>query len=81
MWVRSVGADDQRWIMCYPYGGYNESLLSVLKSRNCVAGLTTEVGLASLDQNNALTLPRLDTNCLPKDSDAGEHEWTLKVRG
>lgn len=81
MFLKSVGADDRRWIMCYPYGAYNESLLSVLRSRNCVIGLTTEVGLASLDKNNALILPRLDTNDLPKDSSADVNEWTLKARG
>lgn len=79
MFLKSVGADVGRWIMCYPYGAYNESLLSVLKSRNCVVGLTTEVGLASLDKDNTLILPRLDTNDLPKDSNAGVNEWTLKA--
>jgi len=79
MFLKSVGADDQRWIMCYPYGAYNESLLSVIKSHNCVIGLTTEVDLASLDKNNALILPRLDTNDLPKDSNAGVNDWTLKA--
>ncbi len=79
MFLKSVGADVGRWIMCYPYGAYNESLLSVLKSRNCVVGLTTEVGLASLHENNPLILPRLDTNDLPKDSNAGVNEWTLKA--
>ncbi len=65
--LKSVGADVGRWIMCYPYGAYNESLLSILKSRNCVVGLTTDVGLASVCQDNALTLPRINTNDLPKD--------------
>lgn len=79
--LESVGGNDQRWIMCYPYGAYDESLLSVLKSRNCVAGLTTEVGVVSPGKNNALTLPRLDTNDLPKDSNADANEWTLKAKG
>ena len=79
MFLKSMGVDDRRWIMCYPYGAYDESLLSVLKSRNCVIGLTTEVGLASLDNNNALVLPRIDTNDLPKDSNAGVNMWTLKA--
>jgi len=60
--LKSAGVDIERWIMCYPYGGYNESLFSVLKSRNCVVGLTTEVGLVSLHKNNPLALPRIDTN-------------------
>ena len=79
MFLKSVGADDQRWIMCYPHGAYDESLLSVLKSRNCVIGLTTKVGLASLDESDALVLPRIDTNDLPKDANAGVNTWTLKA--
>ena len=77
--LKSVGSDIRRWIMCYPYGAYNESLLSVLKSRNCIIGLTTEVGLARLGEHNPLILPRLDTNDLPKDSNAEVNEWTVKA--
>jgi peptidoglycan/xylan/chitin deacetylase (PgdA/CDA1 family) len=79
--LKSVGADTRRWIMCYPYGAHNESLRSVLKSRNCAVGLTTEVGLARLGEHDPLMLPRLDTNDLPKDSGAGANEWTRKARG
>jgi len=77
--LKSVGSDIRHWIMCYPYGAYNESLLSVLKSRNCIIGLTTEVGLARLGEQNPLILPRLDTNDLPKDSNAEVNEWTVKA--
>ena len=66
--------------MCYPYGGYDESLLSILKERNCTVGLTIEVGIADLAKNDPLTLPRLDTNDLPKDSEAGANKWTRKGR-
>lgn len=74
-----AGADTDRWIMCYPYGAHDESLLSILKTRRCVVGLTTEVGLASLDNGNELTLPRIDTNDLPKLANAAPNEWTAKV--
>jgi len=77
--LKSVGADVGRWIMCYPYGAYDDSLLSVLKARNCVVGLSTEVGIASTQQNNPLALPRIDTNDLPKDANASANEWTLKA--
>lgn len=79
MFLTSVGADVRRWIMCYPYGAHNESLLSVLKSRNCLIGLTTKVGLACLGEHNPLILPRLDTNDLPKDSNADMDKWTVKA--
>jgi peptidoglycan/xylan/chitin deacetylase (PgdA/CDA1 family) len=77
--LQSVGTDIRRWIMCYPYGGYNESLLSVLRSRRCAVGLTTEVGLATLGTHDPLTLPRLDTNDLPKRAAAEPSEWTVKA--
>lgn len=70
LFLTTVGSDPDRWIMCYPYGAYNESLLSILKERNCSVGLTTKVGIADLKLDNPLTLPRLDTNDLPKDSKA-----------
>jgi len=65
--------------MCYPYGAYNHSLLNLLKDRGCVVGLTTHVGIADLKQDVPLTLPRLDTNDLPKNSNASPNEWTIKA--
>lgn len=77
--LKSIGSNTDRWIMCYPYGEYNNSLLSLLKARNCVVGLTTQPGVADLQQDNPLTLPRLDTNDLPKKSNASLNEWTKKA--
>jgi peptidoglycan/xylan/chitin deacetylase (PgdA/CDA1 family) len=77
--LASVGVDISTWIMCYPYGAYNDSLLAVLKARNCVVGLTTEVGLASLGLHDPLVLPRINTNDLPKNARAEMGEWTKKA--
>jgi len=63
--LTSIGANIKHWIMCYPYGAYNHSLLNILQNRGCIAGLTTNVGIANLGTDNPLTLPRLDTNDLP----------------
>ena len=41
--------------------------------------LTTKVGIADININNAYTLERLDTNDLPKESNAEIVEWTRKV--
>lgn len=76
--LKAVGASEDRWIMCYPYGAYDESLVTILKSRSCVAGLTTEVGLAQIHAD-PFTLPRLDTNDLPKQSNAAASEWTIRA--
>lgn len=70
--LKNIGSNTERWIMCYPYGGYNKSLLDLIEDRGCVVGLTTKVGIADLEQDNPLTLPRLDTNDLPKDSNANQ---------
>ncbi len=63
--LKRVGSNTEHWIMCYPYGAYNESLLSILKDRNCTAGLTDTANIADLKRDNPLILPRLDTNDLP----------------
>ena len=79
--LRKTGSSTDRWIMCFPHGAYDDSLLSVLRSRNCTAGLTTEVDIADLEEHDPLTLPRLDTNDLPKDSRAEPNAWTKKAMG
>ena len=77
--LASVGSDTDRWIMCYPYGGYNEATLSILKEKNCCVGFTTAVDIADFKRHNPLTLPRLNTNDLPKDSKSAPNEWTRKA--
>lgn len=51
--------------MCYPYGGFNDSLLQILRDRHCRLGFTAEARVADLDVDDSLTLPRVDTNDLP----------------
>lgn len=63
--LERLGVSRQDWVMCYPYGGYDASLLGILRSRGCAIGLTTEVRVADIDSCDPLTLPRLDTNDLP----------------
>ena len=77
--LRDVGSDTERWIMCYPYGSHNKSLLSLLGAKNCVAGLATSTGVVDLERDNILTLSRLDTNDLPKDSHSEANAWTRKA--
>jgi peptidoglycan/xylan/chitin deacetylase (PgdA/CDA1 family) len=63
--LRSVGAPAQSWVMCYPYGGVDQSVLGLLRQRNCSAALTTRSATASLGADDPLLLPRVDTNELP----------------
>ena len=61
-----IGAGTSDWMMCYPYGASNESLLEILRAKGCAAGFTSRRGLADLDGSDPLLLSRLDTNDLPK---------------
>jgi len=63
--LRRAGIPLENWTMCYPYGGYDESLLSVLRRRDCKLGFTVEARVADLEREGRLTLPRIDTNDLP----------------
>ncbi len=74
----TFGIDTTQWMMCYPHGGWNDTLLQVLRRQGCLAAVTTRIDLADLDRDDPLTLPRLDTNDLPKMVDAPLSEWTLK---
>jgi peptidoglycan/xylan/chitin deacetylase (PgdA/CDA1 family) len=63
--LSALGAATHDWIMCYPYGEHNESLLPLLRQRGCAVGLTTEPACANLGIDDPLQLPRLDTNNFP----------------
>ena len=77
--LRDLGWKTDAWVMCYPYGSYNQTLLELLSKKGCVAGLTTRVDIANLSMDNLLTLPRLDTNDLPKQGEAPASEWTSQA--
>ena len=63
--LRSVGTPRQDWVMCYPYGASDPSVLQLLKQRSCSVALTTKPAVASLERDDPLLLPRIDTNDLP----------------
>ena len=63
--LQKVGIAKDEWTMCYPYGGFNDSLLHLLRGRQCRLGFTVEARVADLNVNDRLTLPRVDTNDLP----------------
>ena len=78
--LRTIGVESNAWVMCYPYGGWSESVLKLLRERDCAMGFTTQVGLAGVPTDDPLLLPRLDTNDLPKDGSAAAADWTLRVQ-
>lgn len=69
------GRPPRDWTMCYPYGSYNATTLSLLREASCALGLTTKVGL-NADLSLPLELQRLDTNDLPFTADAQPCNWT-----
>lgn len=74
--LTQLGSNCDSWVMCYPFGSYNKSLIDILRSRGCKLGLTTKADLATLSEENAFTLERLDTNDLPKARGAKPNHWT-----
>ena len=77
--LRLVNAPTENWVMCYPYGAYNDSLIEILKKKGCSFALTTKVDIANFSKENAYTLERLDTNDLPKVSNSGPNSWAKKL--
>lgn len=68
--LKNIGSDVDNWIMNYPYGGYNDSLINIIKQKGCKFAITTNVKTADFDIDNIYTLPRLDTNDIPIDRNA-----------
>jgi len=64
--LEDVGVSRESWAMCYPFGGYNDDTLSVVRELGWVVGLTTRVDTASLEKDEVLALPRFDTNDFPQ---------------
>lgn len=56
-------------VMNYPYGGYNEKVLTYAKEIGCKLGFSVEARHADLSKDNPLILPRLDTNDFPPKSE------------
>lgn len=64
--LENIRGEVNDWIMCYPYGGYNNETLSILKAKDCALALTTEVGSVDFISHNKYELNRFDTNDFPQ---------------
>ena len=60
--------DKNNWILNYPYGSYNDEVISYIKQTGCKLSMTTEVGIADTEKNSRFLLPRLNTNDYPPKS-------------
>jgi peptidoglycan/xylan/chitin deacetylase (PgdA/CDA1 family) len=63
--LERAGVALDNWTICYPYGGFNETLLEQVRLRHCRLGFTVEARVAHIGVDDPLALPRLDTNDLP----------------
>jgi len=63
-----LGVNMNNWTACYPYGGFNDQCIRMLKEKGCKLALTIEPNIANTKNDNRYTIPRLDTNDLPKKS-------------
>lgn len=58
-----------RWICCYPYGSYSADVIDYISKNGAVAGLGTDVNIATVNEKSRYILPRLDTNDFPPKSE------------
>lgn len=61
--------DQKEWVMNYPYGSYNQSVIKYISGCGCCMGLTTEVRTADIHRDNRFCFPRLDCNDFPPKSE------------
>ncbi len=78
VFLKEIGCNIKQWTMCYPYGNYNDVTIGLLNEYNCKLALTTKVDIADIHNNNKFSLPRLDTNDIPKYKEAVTNDWYLK---
>jgi hypothetical protein len=77
---KEIGAPTARWVMCYPYGDYNDSLLRILEERHGSLGLATKPGLSRMERSTALTLERRNANDFPKSAEGSGRLFALLLR-
>ena len=77
--LEKIGVDMNNWTACYPYGSYDDQSIKMLKERGCKLAVTTEVDIAAINKDTRFIMPRLDTNDIPKDSNANVNEWYEKL--
>ena len=64
--LESVGAPTSNWVMCYPFGAFNNDTLAILRKFGAAIGVTTEARKVDLTRDDCYQLPRLDTNDYPQ---------------
>lgn len=77
--LNELNIDTTNWTACYPYGGYNQAVVELIEKKGCKLAFTVETDIANLSKYNRLTIPRLDTNDLPKSENEATNQWYNKA--
>ena len=64
--------DKNSWVLNYPYGSVNQTVIDYIALKGCKLGMTTEVDVAVKGKNDRFLLPRLDCNDFPPKSEEYE---------
>lgn len=61
--------DKKQWVLNYPYGNYNDDVINYIRSKGACLGMTTEVRVTHIGEDDKFKLPRLDCNDFPPKSE------------
>ncbi|WP_338984644.1 polysaccharide deacetylase family protein [Fusobacterium nucleatum] len=61
-YFKEIGVKTEKMTLSYPYGGYNEESVELIKKYEIPLAFTTKVAVADLNKDENYALPRLDTN-------------------
>lgn len=61
-YFKEIGVKTEKMSLSYPYGGYNEESVELIKKYEIPLAFTTKVAIADLNKDENYALPRLDTN-------------------
>lgn len=61
-YFKEIGIKTEKMTLSYPYGGYNEESVELIKKYEIPLAFTTKVAIADLNKDENYALPRLDTN-------------------
>lgn len=66
------------WMMTYPHGAGDDNVKQLLRTHGCTVAFNVTPGIADLDNEDPLSLRRLDANDFPCALSAA-NQWTKKV--
>ena len=61
-YFKEIGINTEKMTLSYPYGGYNEESVELIKKYRIPLAFTTKVATVDLNKDKCYALPRLDTN-------------------